>query len=155
MFEKPKCRLVFMANPDVRIIVVRPVGAMTGPDFVDRLFEAYAGVEAPWTYNRLNDFRRFEGYISQANLEDIAARWKALAADHAYHAKVAVLSNDHHDRLRVPAASPMFPNETICLFGDFYEAMAWLKKPEPSAETAAPLSIEPSAAAVVVRLRKM
>jgi hypothetical protein len=127
MFEKPSYKLVFMANADLRIIVVRPVGPMPGSDFVEQLFEAYAGVEAPWTYNRLTDFRRFNGYISQADLENIARRWKDLAAGHAYHARVAVLSEDRHDRIRVPAASPMFPNETICLFNDFHEAMGWLK----------------------------
>lgn len=126
MHDPSKARLTFMANPELRIVVIRPIGRMTARAFIDQLFENYASVDQPWNYGRLNDFRRFEGYLSEADLQEIADRWKALAAGHDYHAHVAVVSNDAFARVRVPSVAPMFPNETICLFSDFHEAMGWL-----------------------------
>ena len=133
MLDASKARLVFMANPERKIIVVRPIGDLPPRVFIDRLFEAYGSLEAPWTFNRLNDFRRYDGYISDKDIAEIAQRWKILAAGQMYHAHVAVVSHDHFAKTRVPAISPLFPNETICLFGDFHEAMGWLTAPDKSA----------------------
>lgn len=119
-------RLTFMANPERRLIIVRPIGDLSARAFIDELFAHYASVAEPWTYNRLTDFRRFSGFLSEQNLAEIADRWRALADGHVYHSHVAVVSFDALDRLRVPAVSPMFPNETICLFSDYHEAMGWL-----------------------------
>jgi hypothetical protein len=119
-------RLTFMANPERRLIVVRPIGELSARSFIDQLFDHYATVAEPWTYNRLTDFRRFSGFLSDQNLTEIAERWRTLADGHSYHSHVAVVSFDALDRLRVPAVSPMFPNETICLFSDYHEAMGWL-----------------------------
>lgn len=109
-----------------RILTVRPIGYMPGAYFVDKLFEFYARVDEPWTYNRVNDVRRFDGRLIQEDLNQIADRWKDLARGQAYHAHVAVVSLDRLASFRVAAVSAQFPNETMCVFTDYHEAINWL-----------------------------
>ena len=109
-----------------KILIVRPIGDMPGAYFVDKLFEFYARVDAPWTFNRVSDLRRFDGKLCQADLDKIAELWVKLADGHAYHAHVAVVSLDRLASFRVAAVSSQFPNETICVFTDYHEAIAWL-----------------------------
>jgi hypothetical protein len=135
MQTRPKSRLVFLASPETRIIVIRPIGIITGPDFIEQLFEAFARLEAAWTYNRLHDFRRFEGFISPTDLTEIARRWALHTSGITYHARVAFLSDRTQDKIRAHAAADLFLNETISTFEDFYEAMAWLKIFEPIDDT--------------------
>jgi hypothetical protein len=77
-----------------KILTVRPIGYMPGTYFVDKLFEFYARVDEPWTYNRVTDVRRFDGRLIQEDLDEIAKRWTKLADGRAYHAHVAVVSLD-------------------------------------------------------------
>lgn len=145
MSKHKQGKLVFMIDPDIQIIVIRPIGPLSGPDFVQQLFLNYARVDKPWTYGRLNDFRRFEGHLSDTDLKAIAKGWQRLARGVNYHAHVAVLTNDPLGTYRIPAVSPMFPNETICLFTAFAEAMGWLRSMDRSAFLAslAPFSTPP------------
>lgn len=121
-----KARLNFLVNAERKVIVIRPIGDMPAASLIDQLFEAYGRVDAPWTYNRLTDFRRYEWFLGEKDICEIAQRWKSLAGGRDYHACVAVVSHDHLDKARVPAISPMFPNETMCHFTDFHDAMGWL-----------------------------
>ena len=132
-------RLNVIADHDRKIIIFRVIGPMPSVEFAERLFETYEAMEAPWTYSRIMDFRRFEGLVDFAVVEDIARRWAALCAGRMIHSRVAVISLDALDRARVPAASPMFPNETICHFSDYHEAMAWITSPDtgPAAKRSA------------------
>ncbi len=125
----PNFRFVFMVNPEKRLIVVRPIGDMPGVDFVDRLFEAYGNVEAPWTFNRLIDLRRFDGHLTDKDHTRINARWRELSAGRDYHAYVAIVSFDAMDWLRVPMVRPGLSNETVCHFSDYHEAVGWLTAP--------------------------
>jgi hypothetical protein len=119
-------RLNFFVDSDRRVITYRPIGPMLGPVYIASLFEAYAKLEAPWTYSRLADLRRFTGVLSEDDIQDAARRWAALTAGQNYHSHVAVVSLDAWDLVRIPVASKHFPNETICMFTDFHEANGWL-----------------------------
>ena len=119
-------RLNFFVDTERMMIIIRPIGNMPGPVFVEQLFAAYAKVEAPWSYARLNDFRRFTGFLDERDLIEIATRWVKLKGRVKYKAFVAVVSLDAHDRVRLPSASKRFPQETICLFTDYHEAVGWL-----------------------------
>jgi len=109
-----------------KVMVLRVIGPMPVSEYADRLFEAYAGVPDVWAYARLIDLRRFEGEIGLRDVDAIAERWKAMTDDIDYHSRVAVVSADPLDAVRVPAVSPQFPKETVCHFSDFHEAMDWL-----------------------------
>jgi len=119
-------RMNVFVDDDRKVMVLRVIGDMPGADYVERLFDAYAQVPDAWNYARLMDFRRFEGMIGFDHVETIVSRWNSITADIDYHAKVAVVSTDPLDAVRVPAVSPQFPKETICHFSDFHEAMDWL-----------------------------
>lgn len=120
-----------------KVMVLRVIGPMPGAEYADRLFEAYAGVADAWNYARLMDFRRFEGDLGFKEIETIAERWNAITAGIDYHSKVAVVSTDPLDAVRVPAASPQFPKETVCHFRDFHEAMDWLTASDADGEARA------------------
>ena len=126
-------RLNFMVDEASKLIIVRPIGDMPAALLVDQLFDRYLGMTAPWTYRRVNDLRRFEGFFEQDALVEIARRWAALTAGVTYSTQVAVVTHDPLDRVRLPAVSPHFPNETFCLFTDFHEAVGWLNADTPEA----------------------
>lgn len=125
MFD-PTFRFVFMVRPETRIIVLRPIGEMPTGEFINRMFEAYANIDRPWTFNRLIDFRRFDGHLTDADFDSIAARWRTMVGDHVYRAHIAIVSFEAMDRLRVPMRRPGLPQETVCHFSDYHEAMGWL-----------------------------
>ncbi len=129
-------RLNFFTDHDRKIMIFRVIGPMPGEEFVERLFESYATVEAPWSFHRVMDFRRFEGLVDYAFIEEIARRWSALCAGRGVRTKVALLSADPLDKARITAAAPMFPNETILYFTDYQEAMAWIAAPDSAAASA-------------------
>lgn len=120
-----------------KVMVLRVIGPMPGNEYAERLFEAYAGIPDPWNYARLMDFRRFEGEIGFQDVDAIASRWNAITTGLVYHSKVAIVSDNPLDAVRVPAASPQFPNETICHFRDFHEAMDWLTASDAEGEARA------------------
>ena len=126
MLPLPPSRLTFIANPDRKIIVIRPIGDMSGKDFIDTLFASYARIEAPWSYGRLTDLRRFDGRLSQNDIQEIAIRWRTLVGSRNYHAYVANVSFDAFDCLRTPDVSKDEPRETVCAFSDYHEALGWL-----------------------------
>ena len=122
-------RLNVIADHDRKLLIFRLIGPMPSAEFVERLFEAYCGFDKPWTYARIMDMRRFEGLIEFKDVEAMAQRWAELKGGAFYPAKVAVISFDALDKARVPQASTMFPDETICHFSDYYEAMQWVTAP--------------------------
>ncbi len=130
-------RMNVFVDDDRKVMVLRVIGPMPGPEYAERLFEAYAGVPDAWNYARLMDFRRFDGMIGFDDVETIVERWNAITAGIDYHSKVAVVSIDPLDGVRVPAVSPQFPNETLCHFRDFHEAMDWLTATDADGEARA------------------
>ncbi len=116
-----------------KLLTLRPIGPMPGSVFVEKLFEFYATLEEPWTYGRINDFRRFEGKLAQADLDEIGRRWIELARGRTYKAYVAVVTFDRTASFRVAIVSPQFPNETICVFTDYHEAVQWVLAPDRDA----------------------
>jgi hypothetical protein len=123
---QPPYRFNFFVDDARKVLTIRPIGPMPARLFIAKLFAAYAKVEAPWTYSRLSDLRRFEWTLADDDIKEIARRWAVLAEGQPYHANVAVVSNDPKSAIRIPAASENFPNETVCLFTDYHEAMGWL-----------------------------
>ena len=128
---RDRYRLNFIVDEAARLVIIRPIGDMPAMAFVEQVFERYATLSEPWTYRRVNDFRRFEGYLDQAALAEIARRWGELTRGITYRARVAVVTADPLDHIRLPAVSPQFPSETICVFADYHEAVGWLLSEAP------------------------
>jgi hypothetical protein len=119
-------RLNFFIDEVRKVLIIRPIGSMPPRYFIADLFAAYAKVQAPWTYGRLSDLRRFEWTLSDDDIGEIARRWSNLTAGQTFTANVAVVSNNPTTQVRIPAASEHFPIETICPFTDYHEAMGCL-----------------------------
>lgn len=128
-----RSRLSFMVSDQHQLITIRPIGALTSMSFVDQLFEAYAGLAAPWAYFRVNDLRRWEGHLDPVARSEITRRWAELTAGATYQAHVAIVTIDRTDKFRRPQPAPKFPHETVCDFTDYHEAVGWLLSNEREA----------------------
>lgn len=129
-------RLNVFVDEERKVLIFRVIGAMPSAEFTERLYAAYDTLDRPWRWARIMDFRRFEGLIAFADVEEMARRWQVITAGDNYHSKVAVVSADPLDKARVPTASPLFPNETVCHFSDYHEAMAWVVAKDDAARSA-------------------
>ncbi len=119
-------------DTDRRVIVFRPIGPLAPETFVDEVFAALGELAAPWTYNRLFDLRRWDERLRPETVKAMAGRWAALTEGQIFHARIAVVSFDPTVTIRVPAATGHFPDEIICHFTDYHEAMDWLLSIDPA-----------------------
>lgn len=128
---RDRYRLNFIVDEAARLVIIRPIGDMPAMEFVEQVFAHYRALHEPWNWRRVNDFRRFEGFLDQAALTEIARLWAELTQGIVYRARVAVVTHDPLDHIRLPGISPQFPNEIICLFTDYHEAVGWLLSEAP------------------------
>jgi hypothetical protein len=123
-------RFKVFVDHERRVLTVRVIGLMPSAEFVDRLFEAYGRIDQPWTYNRIMDFRRFDGQISEDYIEEMGRRWHAIVPPGTARSKLAVVSCNPLDKARVPSVSPLVPSRAICHFSDFHSAVRWILSPD-------------------------
>ncbi len=121
-----RVRLNFTVAEKHGFLIVRPIGTLPPEDLVDAIIDAYMSVEAPWRYNRIIDFRRYKGYLDDAVREAIGRRWSELTAGIDFHASIGLVFRAAHHKLRSPEVTSAFPNETLCYFTDYHEAVGWL-----------------------------
>lgn len=119
-------------DTDRRVIVFRPIGHMPIDDFIDSVFTALADIAEPWTYNRLFDLRRWDERLRPEAVQAMAERWACLTEGQIFHARIAVVSFDPSVTIRAPAATGQFPDEIICHFADYHEAIEWLTAIDPA-----------------------
>jgi hypothetical protein len=128
----PNCRSNIYVDAARKIIIVRPIGPLSASEFIAEVFRACAKIEAPWEYSRLNDFRRLETTFTEDEVQEMAARWAEITQGHSYPTRVAIVRLDAWNEARLPNFSPLFPNDTLCAFTDYHEAMGWLIAADPS-----------------------
>ncbi|MBP2157821.1 MULTISPECIES: hypothetical protein [Asticcacaulis] len=126
-------RFKVFVDHERRVLTVRVIGLMPSAEFVDRLFEAYGRIDKPWTYNRIMDFRRFDGQISEDYIEEMGRRWHAMVPPGTPRSKLAVVSCNPLDRTRTPSVSPAVPSRAICHFSDFHSAVRWISSQDQAA----------------------
>ena len=130
---RDRCRLNFIVDEAARLVIIRPIGDMPAAAFIEQVFEGYRSLSEPWNWRRVNDFRRFEGYLDDEAMAEIVRLWAELTDGVTYRANVAVVTMNPRDHIRIPAVSPQFPGETICIFTDYHEAVGWLLSETPDA----------------------
>lgn len=113
-------------DKDDRFLVIRPIGPLPGSELAARVIEFYRSLEAPWKFDRIVDLRRYEGYIATADLDYAATEWDQMTVGIEYSVKVAMVVRDAYEKLRLPEISERFPQETICYFSDYHEAVGWI-----------------------------
>lgn len=119
-------RFKVTVDDSMRLITIRLRGSDTSAYYADKMMTAYEGVQNPWTYNRLLDYRTFSGIIEAEDVERLAAHWASVTEGHTYSAKIAVLTKDVLTPKRANGFGYLFPQDTIRIFDDLHTALDWL-----------------------------
>lgn len=125
-------RLLCFVNEADQVIIIRAIGDITPAEFVDLVFEKLSALPAPWTYSRLFDVRRWSHRLDQDTVRALAHRWAKLTEGQIFHARISVVTFDPGTHFRSAVASEHFPDETVCYFDDYHEAIGWLQSDNPA-----------------------
>ncbi len=113
-------------EPETHRIVFSVRGEIDSHALIDRYIEIYAGIDAPWTYDRVFDYRRSDGLVELADVDRIAEWWAAHVPADAPRTRVAVIVNNPLDLLRARSVGDQFPNEERQTFLSLDDALSWL-----------------------------
>ena len=113
-------------EPDTRRIVFSIRGQIDSRVLIDRLIEIYSGIDAPWTYDRVFDYRRSDGIVEHADVDRIAQWWAARIDPDCGRTKVAIIVNNPLDLLRARTVSDQFPKDDRQTFLSLDDALVWL-----------------------------
>lgn len=107
-------------------IVIRPIGYLSGAEYIERTLEFYRSLGTPWVYNRIIDMRRYEGVVTSQNRADLAAAWGEITSGVDYRTHVAMVMQDPRETLHNSSVSAECPSETVCVFCDYHQAVGWV-----------------------------
>jgi len=111
---------------DTRRIIFSIRGQIDSRVLIDRYIEIYSKIEAPWTYDRLFDYRRSDGLVEHADVDRIAAWWAEVIPADAPLTKVAVIVNNPLDLMRAKGVANQFPKDDRRTFSSLDDALSWL-----------------------------
>lgn len=109
-----------------RRIVFSIRGQIDSRELIDRYIEIYSAIEAPWTYDRVFDYRRSDGIVDHADVDRIAAWWAQHIAPDAPRSRVALIVNNPLDLVRARGVSDQFPKDERQTFLSLDDALSWL-----------------------------
>ncbi len=110
------------------VLVLRLVGAVPCDLFVEKLRALRAQGEVARIHNRLIDLRHFTGHLDFSGIETYATERSKAIATSTPSSFVAIVSADPLDRARLPTVRALFPNDSLCHFFDYDEALDWLRR---------------------------
>ena len=113
-------------EPETRRIVFSVRGHIDSRVLIDRFIEIYSGIEAPWTYDRIFDYRRSDGLVEHVDVERIARWWAGHIDPDCTRTRVAVIVNNPLDLLRARGVADLFPREERQTFQSIDDALSWL-----------------------------
>ncbi len=116
-------------DESMRLITLRLKGAEASAVYTELLLSAYDGIDKPWLYNRLLDYRQFSGLLDYSDVERLAQNWAERVAGQVYTAKVAILTFDALTPVRAAGFAHLFPNNTVRSFDELHTALNWLNAP--------------------------
>ncbi len=119
-------RMQFYVFETERLITIRVIGDMSGPDFIRKLFEHLDTVQAPWTYNRIMDFRRFTALLLADDIEAMGKAWTERIPTDVPRTKLAIVSKDAVDKGTQPTISPTAPSRVVRHFCRYHDALSWV-----------------------------
>lgn len=113
--EPDTCRIVFSIRGDIDSRLL-----------IDRYIEIYSEVAAPWTYDRVFDYRRSDGLVERDDIARMAAWWAERIPTDCPETKVAVIVNNTLDLARARSVSDLFPKDIRQTFLSIDDALSWL-----------------------------
>ena len=113
-------------EPETQRIVFSIRGQIDSRVLIDRYIEIYSGIAAPWTYDRVFDYRRSDGLVEHVDVERIARWWADHIDPDCPRTRVAVIVNNPLDLLRARGVADLFPGEERRTFLSIDDALSWL-----------------------------
>ena len=113
-------------EPDTHRIVFSIRGQIDSHVLVDRYIEIYSAIDAPWTYDRVFDYRRSDGIVEYADIDRIAGWWAEHIAPDSPRTRVAIIVNNSLDLARARGVSDQFPKDDRQSFLSLDDALSWL-----------------------------
>jgi hypothetical protein len=114
------------AEPDRRRIVFSIRGHIDSRVMIDRFIEIYSGVDSPWTYDRVFDYRRSDGLVEYPDVLRLADWWAGYIDPDCGRRRVAVIVNNPLDLVRARATGGLFPKDEVQSFLSLDDALSWL-----------------------------
>ena len=124
-----KYRFSVTCNAEKRIVIIRVTGPMPSAMVIDKFLETYRSLQAPWSYRRLIDYRRFEGLINYEDIERFSRSWADLICGNTTGSRVAVVTLDPLELARPSTVNHLFPNDVIRAFDSVDQALDWFDEP--------------------------
>ena len=121
-------RISARVDESQHLIVFNISGDIDSQALVDKWIETYAGLEKPWLYDRLLDYRRADGLVDVNELERFAVWWEARTRGVKYSLKAAIIVNNPLDARRVHTVDGLFPHDIRESFGSLDDALTWLQE---------------------------
>lgn len=119
-------RISARVDEDQHLIVFNISGDIDSKALIDKWIETYAGLEKPWQYDRLLDYRRADGLVDVNELERFAVWWEDRTLGVNYSLKAAIIVNNPLDARRVHTVDGLFPHDIRESFGSLDDALTWL-----------------------------
>jgi len=113
-------------EPETRRIVFSIRGQIDSRLLIDRYIEIYSGIDAPWTYDRVFDYRRSDGIVEHVDIARMAQWWAEHIDPACGVTRVAVIVNNPLDLLRARGVGEQFPKDDRQTFLSLDDALSWL-----------------------------
>ncbi len=128
-------RLVFQADAENRIAVIKYIGAIYGDRIVPEAMAHFRAVDRIWDYDGIFDLRRHEGFLEAHHCEDFGRQWQNLAGGRDAGRRTAVISTDPLVHARFTTIQTVFPFRTMTLFDTLEAAEAWIREGQLEGQT--------------------
>jgi len=113
----------------MRLITLKLKGAESSAFYTEQLLTAYDGIEQPWLYNKMMDYRQFTGLIEYSDVIRLAEDWARRVEGQVYASRVAFLTFDPLTPARAASFTSLFPNTSVRSFDELHPALSWLNAP--------------------------
>lgn len=121
-----RARITMSVDKAARIIFVRYIGELDGPDVTDSIITQSAEIEHMWEYDGVFDMRRFDGVVPSSELENFGQRWAALTQGRDAGRRTAVITDDAFIHARFSSTQEIFSGRILKAFHNFDEGLDWI-----------------------------
>eukprot|EP01042_Synura_sphagnicola_P028536 gene28536-36799_t len=108
------------------ILIARLYGSRDESQEPQDLIDFVSAADAPWLYDIIIDFRRFESEISRDYIAFLTNKWRDLEAGRDQQKCMALVTNDYGLKLRLAQMMDVMPSRRISFFSSMDEALDWI-----------------------------
>jgi hypothetical protein len=120
---------------DLKLVSLSYSGFINGQNVIGDIFAHLRQMDAPWEYDIILDFSDYQGTVLTSDMENLAARWNAMAQGRDRGHLSALVSTDGLFKARMPLRKAAFPLRVTRLFSTVDEARQWIMDARAGNET--------------------